>query len=221
MSKQMENCNLGLHCHTGVSDSSLYETSYPETVAIQVYPDIQILSGFHWAPLQQNLTAIWMQQQSKCVAVQRSTEKNHNLKQYRTIQNWQLHTSKIQMVWWNSPGTAKRPLKYSKMFLFTQPTTVSKTWNFDSKTGWNYNEPFAWKHHVLYSRICYTGLIRKKQYTECIKELLEDMQVSSLADHKKLTLMKQTRKSHLCIKVCVEDCTDHWKRIQTEGYWKW
>ena len=47
------------------------------------------------------------------------------------------------------------------------------------------------------------------------------MQVTSLAGHKKLTLMKQTRKSHLCIKVCVEDCTGHWKRIQTEGYWRW
>ena len=47
MSKQMKNYNLGLHCHTGVSDGSLYETSYPETVAIQVYPDMQILSQFH------------------------------------------------------------------------------------------------------------------------------------------------------------------------------
>ena len=35
------------------------------------------------------------------------------------------------------------------------------------------------------------ALIKKEQCTESIKELLEDMQVSSLADHKKLTLMKQ------------------------------
>ena len=35
------------------------------------------------------------------------------------------------------------------------------------------------------------ALIKKKQCTECIKEHLEDAQVSSLADHKKLTLIKQ------------------------------
>ena len=35
------------------------------------------------------------------------------------------------------------------------------------------------------------ALIKKEQCTECIKELLEGMQVSSLADHKKLTLLKQ------------------------------
>ena len=35
--------------------------------------------------------------------------------------------------------------------------------------------------------------IKKEQYTECIKELLENTQLSSLADHKKLTLMKQQR----------------------------
>ena len=35
------------------------------------------------------------------------------------------------------------------------------------------------------------ALIKKEQCTECIKELLEGTQVSSLADHKKLTLIKQ------------------------------
>ena len=35
------------------------------------------------------------------------------------------------------------------------------------------------------------AIIKKEQYTEYIKECLEDTQVSSLADNKKLTLMKQ------------------------------
>ena len=53
------------------------------------------------------------------------------------------------------------------------------------------------------------ALIKKEQCTECIKELLEGMQVSSLADHKKLTLMKQQGSLTFTSKSVLEGCTGH------------
>ena len=87
-----EICNLGLHCHTGVSDGSSLWNFSPRNSG---HSSISWHTNSLRIPLSSFSTrsdSIWMQQQSKCVVVHRSTEKNHNLKQYQTIQNWQLHT---------------------------------------------------------------------------------------------------------------------------------
>ena len=83
------------------------------------------------------------------------------------------------------------------------------------------NEPFAWQHHVLHSRICYTGPHQERTMHRLHKGTFIRHAVQFTGRSQEADTHETTRKSHLYIKVYVEDCTGYWKRVQTEGYWKW